>query len=43
MPETVTFQTKPEIALHQVRQALAGGMPKAVALMDPAYGHDGKV
>ena len=43
VPDDVVFQTKPEIALQQVRQALADGVPRAVALMDPAYGNDSKL
>lgn len=43
MPGEVVFRIKPEIALHAVRQALADGVPKAVALMDPAYGNDSKL
>ena len=43
VPDAVVFQTKPEIALRQVRQALADGVPRAVALMDPAYGNDSKL
>jgi len=43
VPEDVVFQTKPEIALQQVRQALADGVPPAVVLMDPAYGNDSKL
>ena len=40
VPEDVTFQTKPEIALQQMRQALADGVTPAVALADPAYGNN---
>ena len=40
---TFVFQTKPEIALQQLRQALADGVPPAPALMDPAYGNDSKL
>jgi SRSO17 transposase len=40
VPEDVIFQTKPEIALQQLRQALADGVPPAVALADPAYGNN---
>ena len=40
VPAEVTFQTKPEIALQQMRQAHADGVPTAVALMDPAYGNN---
>jgi SRSO17 transposase len=43
VPADITFQTKPEIALQQLRQALADGVPPAVVLMDPAYGCDGKL
>jgi SRSO17 transposase len=43
LPEDIRFQTKPEIALQQVRQAVADGVPPAVALMDPAYGNDSKL
>jgi SRSO17 transposase len=43
VPDDVRFQTKPEIALQQVRQAVADGVPPGVALMDPAYGNDGKL
>jgi SRSO17 transposase len=42
VPEDVTFQTKPEIALQQMRQMLAAGVPAATVLADPAYGNDGK-
>ena len=40
VPSDVVFQTKPEIALQQMRQAHADGLPTAVALMDPAYGNN---
>lgn len=40
MPATVTFQTKPEIALEQIRAALSTGIPKGVVLMDAGYGAD---
>ncbi|HSU06401.1 MAG TPA: IS701 family transposase, partial [Acetobacteraceae bacterium] len=40
VPRDIAFQTKPEIALQQMRQAHADGLPAAVALMDPAYGND---
>jgi len=41
VPTEVTFQTKPEIALQQMRQARADGLSAAVVLMDPAYGNNG--
>jgi SRSO17 transposase len=40
VPEDIRFQTRPEIALRQMRQALAAGLPPAVVLADPAYGND---
>jgi SRSO17 transposase len=40
IPATVTFQTKPEIALEQLRTACAAGVPRAVVLMDAGYGAD---
>ena len=43
VPADVLFQTKPEIALQQLRQAVADGVPPGVALMDPAYGNDSKL
>jgi SRSO17 transposase len=43
VPDDICFQTKPEIALQQVREALADGVPPGVVLMDPAYGNDGKL
>jgi SRSO17 transposase len=43
VPEHICFQTKAEIALQQMRQALANGVPPAVALIDPAYGNDSKL
>src|ERR1700684_2349230 len=42
IPDDIRFQTKPEIALQQMRQALAAGVPPAVVLADPAYGNDSK-
>lgn len=43
VPADITFQTKPEIALQQLRQAVADGVPPGVALMDSAYGNDSKL
>lgn len=43
VPDELDFQTKPEIALQQMRQALADGVPPAVVLMDPAHGNDSKL
>lgn len=41
VPEDVVFQTKPAIALAQLRQALADDVPAGIVLMDPAYGNNG--
>lgn len=38
VPEAVAFQTKPEIALAQIRQAVAEGVPVGVVLADEVYG-----
>lgn len=40
VPEQIRFQTKPEIALEQIRQAVAEGVPTAPVLADAAYGND---
>src|SRR4051812_12367475 len=40
VPESVTFQTKPEIALDQIRAALEAEIPPGVVLMDAGYGAD---
>ena len=38
VPEEVEFQTKPEIALDQIRAAVAGQVVRGVVLADAAYG-----
>jgi SRSO17 transposase len=40
VPEEITFQTKPEIALDQIRVAAEAGLPRGVILMDAGYGSD---
>jgi SRSO17 transposase len=40
VPEAITFQTKPEIALDQIRAAAGAGLPRGVVLMDAGYGSD---
>ena len=40
VPEAITFQTKPEIALDQIRAAAEAGLPRGVILMDAGYGSD---
>ena len=43
VPDEINFKTKPEIALEQVRRACEAGLPRGVALMDPAYGNDARL
>ena len=38
IPEEISFQTKPEISLDQVRAACAAGVARGVVLMDASYG-----
>jgi SRSO17 transposase len=40
VPEDISFKTKPEIALEQLRWACEAGIARGVVLMDPAYGND---
>lgn len=40
IPDPIRFATKPEIALEQIRQAVAEGVPVAPVLTDAAYGND---
>jgi SRSO17 transposase len=39
VPEEITFQTKPQLALEQIRQALAQKVPVGVVLADAGYGN----
>ena len=43
VPAEVTFQTKPEIALEQIRWAAEAGLPRGVVLMDSGYGVDARL
>ena len=40
VPAEIRFQTKPEIALSQIRSLVAEGVPRGVVLADAAYGND---
>ena len=40
IPSDIKFQTKPQIALDQIRQALQEGVPPGAVLVDAAYGND---
>ena len=39
VPEEIVFQTKPEIALEQIRTACEAGMVRGVVLLDAGYGN----
>ena len=38
IPKAISFKTKPQIALEQIREACAAGVPRGVVLMDASYG-----
>ncbi len=40
VPDDIVFQTKPQIALDQLRAALVAGIDAEVALLDAGYGND---
>jgi SRSO17 transposase len=40
VPADVKFQTKPQIALEQIRAAKAAGVPTAIVLADAGYGNE---
>jgi SRSO17 transposase len=40
VPEEIIFQTKPEIALDQIRSLVNEDVPRGVVLADAAYGND---
>jgi SRSO17 transposase len=40
IPQQIQFQTKPEIALEQIRRACERGIPQGVVLADAGYGTD---
>ena len=42
VPDKVSFKTKPEIALEQIRWACKVGLPRVV-LTDPGYGNDARL
>ena len=42
VPETVTFKTKPQIALDQLAWACDAGLPRGVVLADAGYGAEAK-
>ncbi len=42
IPDEIVFQTKPQIAIDQIRTALAARTPVGVVLADAGYGADGE-
>jgi SRSO17 transposase len=40
VPEEITFETKPQIALEQIKRARERGVPQGVVLADAGYGND---
>ena len=38
IPNGISFKTKPQIALEQIREALAAGVPQGTVLTDASYG-----
>src|SRR5262245_29126367 len=40
VPDEISFKTKPEIALTQIRWACEAGLPRGAVLMDAGYGVD---
>jgi SRSO17 transposase len=42
VPKAITFKTKPEIALEQIRRAYAAGVPRGAVLIDASYGSNSK-
>jgi len=40
VPKDIRFQTKPQIALHQIRQAAEAGLARGTILADVAYGNN---
>ena len=43
IPDDIAFQTKPQIALAQIRAAIEAGVPKATVLADAGYGVEYRV
>jgi SRSO17 transposase len=42
VPEEVEFQTKPQIALDQIRHAVEDDVPRGIVVADAGYGNDGQ-
>ncbi len=42
VPDNITFKTKPEIAIEQIKNAKRANIPVGIALSDPGYGDNTK-
>jgi SRSO17 transposase len=42
IPDEIEFQTKPQIALEQIRQAVEEAVPVGIVIADAGYGADGR-
>ncbi len=43
IPKEISFKTKPQIALEQMREAVAAGVPHGAVLIDASYGSDSQL
>jgi SRSO17 transposase len=43
IPKEISFKTKPQIALEQIREAVAMGVPRGTTLMDASYGTNSRL
>jgi SRSO17 transposase len=43
IPKGISFKTKPQIALEQIREAKAAGVPPGAVLMDASYGSNSRL
>jgi SRSO17 transposase len=43
IPKEISFKTKPQIALEQIRDAVAAGIPRGTVLMDASYGTNSRL
>jgi SRSO17 transposase len=43
IPKEISFKTKPQIALEQMREAVAAGVPRGAVLIDASYGSNSRL
>ena len=43
IPKEISFKTKPQIALEQMREAVAAGVPRGAVLIDASYGSNSQL